>query len=116
MYGAAELNWKRTFYLSGTVRNDRFSTLSPSNRSIVYPSVSGSYVFSEHLSHIPWLDFGKVRAGYAEVGSDGDVAPYSDQLFYTVNANFITNPNGTPVPVGTSNISNNRDRHYPAQP
>ena len=107
VYGAAELNWNQTFYLSGTVRNDRFSTLSPSNRSIVYPSVSGSYVFSEHLPHLSWLDFGKVRAGYAEVGSDGDVAPYSDQLFYTVNANFITNPNGTPVPVGTSNISNN---------
>ena len=40
--------------------------------------------------------------GYAEVGSDGDVAPYSDQLFYTVNANLINNPAGTPVPVGAS--------------
>ncbi|WP_298737934.1 SusC/RagA family TonB-linked outer membrane protein [uncultured Chitinophaga sp.] len=106
LYGAAELNWKQVFYLNGTLRNDRFSTLSPENRSIYYPSVSGSYVFSEHLPHLSWLSFGKVRAGYAEVGSDGDVAPYSDQLFYTVNANFIANPNGTPVPVGTSNISN----------
>lgn len=107
MYGSAELNWKRTFYLNGTVRNDWFSTLSPENRSILYPSVSGSYVFSEHLPNAGWLDFGKVRVGYAEVGSDGDVAPYSNQLFYTVNANFINNPNGVPVPVGTSNIFNN---------
>ncbi|HVW61191.1 MAG TPA: SusC/RagA family TonB-linked outer membrane protein [Puia sp.] len=106
LYGAAELNWKRTFYLNSTVRNDWFSTLSPENRSILYPSVSGSYVFSEHLQHVGWLDFGKVRVGYAEVGSDGDVAPYADQLFYTVNANFINNPNGVPVPVGTSNIFN----------
>jgi outer membrane receptor protein involved in Fe transport len=106
LYGSAELNWKRTFYLNGTVRNDWFSTLSAANRSILYPSVSGSYVFSEHLPNVGWLDFGKVRVGYAEVGSDGDVAPYSDQLFYTVNANFINNPSGTPVPVGTSNISN----------
>lgn len=106
LYGAAEVNWKRTFYLNGTVRNDWFSTLSPENRSILYPSVSGSYVFSEHLQHVGWLDFGKVRVGYAEVGSDGDVAPYADQLFYTVNANFINNPNGVPVPVGTSNIFN----------
>lgn len=104
LYGSAELNWKQTFYLTGTLRNDWFSTLSPDNRSILYPSVSGSYVFSEHLSTIPWLNFGKVRLGYAEVGSDGDVAPYADQLFYTVNANFINNPSGTPVPVGTSNI------------
>lgn len=107
LYGSAELNWKQTFYVTGTVRNDWFSTLSPDNRSILYPSVSGSYVFSEHLRTSTWLNFGKLRLGYAEVGSDGDVAPYADQLFYTVNANFINNPNGIPVPVGTSNISNN---------
>jgi TonB-linked SusC/RagA family outer membrane protein len=104
LYGSAELNWKKTFYLTGTLRNDWFSTLSPANRSILYPSVSGSYVFSDHLPTATWLNFGKVRLGYAEVGSDGDVAPYSDQLFYSVNANFINNPNGIPVPVGTSNI------------
>lgn len=107
LYGSVELNWKQTFYLTGTARNDWFSTLSPDKRSILYPSVSGSYVFSEHLPNIPWLNFGKLRLGYAEVGSDGDVAPYADQLFYTVNANFINNPNSIPVPVGTSNISNN---------
>jgi TonB-linked SusC/RagA family outer membrane protein len=107
LYGSAELNWKQTFYVTGTLRNDWFSTLAPANRSILYPSVSGSYVFSEHLPNISWLNFGKVRLGYAEVGSDGDVAPYSDQLFYTPNANFINNPNGQAVPVGTSNISNN---------
>ncbi|THU30767.1 SusC/RagA family TonB-linked outer membrane protein [Niastella caeni] len=104
LYSSAEFNWKQTFYVTGTVRNDWFSTLSPANRSILYPSVSGSYVFSEHLPTISWLNFGKVRLGYAEVGSDGDVAPYADQLFYSVNANFINNPNNTPVPVGTSNI------------
>jgi TonB-linked SusC/RagA family outer membrane protein len=104
LYGSAELSWQKTFYLTGTLRNDWFSTLSPANRSILYPSVSGSYVFSDHLPTSTWLNFGKVRLGYAEVGSDGDVAPYADQLFYTVNANFINNPNGTPVPVGTSNI------------
>ncbi len=99
LYGSAEVNWKKTFYLTGTVRNDWFSTLSPENRSILYPSVSGSYVFSEHLPTASWLNFAKVRLGYAEVGSDGDVAPYSDQLFYSVNANFINNPSGVPVPV-----------------
>ena len=107
LYSSAELNFKQTFYLTGTVRNDWFSTLAPANRSILYPSVSGSYVFSEHLQNASWLNFGKLRLGYAEVGSDGDVPPYSDQLFYSPNANFINNPNGQQVPVGTSNISNN---------
>ena len=102
MYGFADLSWKRTLYLSVTARNDWFSTLSAANRSILYPSVSGAYVFSETLKNIPWLSFGKIRMGYAEVGSDGDVAPYADQLFYTVNANLINNPLGTPVSLGTS--------------
>lgn len=107
LYGSAELNYKQTFYITGTARNDWFSTLAPENRSILYPSVSGSYVFSEHLPDVSWLNFGKLRLGYAEVGSDGDVAPYSNQLFYNPNANFINNPNGQAVPVGTSAISNN---------
>ena len=77
LYGSGEVSWKRTLYLNGTARNDWFSTLSPANRSILYPSVSGAYVFSENLKNISWLNFGKIRIGYAEVGSDGDVAIWS---------------------------------------
>jgi TonB-linked SusC/RagA family outer membrane protein len=102
LYSSGEVSWKRMLYLNGTVRNDWFSTLSPANRSILYPSVSGAFIFSEVLKNVGWLDFGKVRVGYAEVGSDGDVSPFSDQLFYGVNANSITNPLGTPVSVGGS--------------
>ena len=103
IYGSADVSWKRTLYVSGTARQDWFSTLSTENNGILYPSVSGSYVFTETLKgKLPWLSFGKVRLGYAEVGSDADVQPYTDQLFYSVNANTINNPNGTPVTVGTS--------------
>lgn len=102
LYSSGEVSWKRTLYLNATARNDWFSTLSAANRSILYPSVSGAYVFSETLKNLPWLTFGKIRAGYAEVGSDGAVGPYSDQLFYAVNANLINNPGGTSVALGTS--------------
>ena len=103
IYGSADVSWKRTLYVSGTARQDWFSTLSNENNGILYPSISGSYVFSETLNgKLPWLSFGKVRLGYAEVGSDADVQPYTDQLFYSVNANTINNPVGTPVTVGTS--------------
>lgn len=103
LYGSGEVGWKKTLYLNGTIRKDWFSTLSEENMGIIYPSVSGSYVFSESLgSAAPWLTFGKLRVGYAEVGSDGDVGPYADQLFYTVNSNTILNPSGTAVTVGTS--------------
>jgi TonB-linked SusC/RagA family outer membrane protein len=102
LYSSGEVSWRRTLYLNGTVRNDWFSTLSAANRSILYPSLSGAYVFSETLKNIPWLNFGKIRLGYAEVGSDGDVAPASDQLFYSINSNLINNPSGTAVAVGGS--------------
>ncbi|MBW7889432.1 MAG: SusC/RagA family TonB-linked outer membrane protein [Chitinophagaceae bacterium] len=102
VYGSAELSWQRTFYLNGTVRKDWFSTLSRDNMGILYPSVSGSYVFSENLRSAAWLNFGKIRIGYAEVGSDGAVGPYSNQLFYGVSANMINNPSGVPVPLASS--------------
>ncbi|MEZ4852414.1 MAG: TonB-dependent receptor [Bacteroidia bacterium] len=103
LYGSAEFSYKGTLYLNGTLRNDWFSTLSPENRSILYPSISASYVFSESFKNsAKWLTFGKLRAAYAEVGSDTDVAPYSDVLFYSINANLFANPNGSLQPVGGS--------------
>jgi TonB-linked SusC/RagA family outer membrane protein len=103
VYGSAELSFKRFLYLNGTLRNDWFSTLSEENRSIVYPSVSASFVLSDALGSRPaWLTFAKLRAAYAEVGSDTDVPPYSDVLFYGVNANLFGNATGGLQPVGFS--------------
>ncbi|MBC8156003.1 MAG: SusC/RagA family TonB-linked outer membrane protein, partial [Bacteroidetes bacterium] len=105
LYGAAELSINDFIFLNATVRNDWFSTLAPANRSILYPSLTGSFVFSQALTVPAWLNFGKLRAAYAEVGSDGDVGPYADNLFYGVNANLFPNPAGQGQPVGfiTSN-------------
>lgn len=101
LYSSAEISYKHFLYLNGTVRNDWFSTLSPANRSILYPSVSASYIFSETMGKKPtWLTFGKIRAAFAEVGSDTDVPPYSNLLFYGVNSNLFANPAGSLQPVG----------------
>lgn len=100
LYGSAEFSFKQFLFLNGTLRNDWFSTLAPANRSIMYPSVSASYVFSESMDLPSWLSLGKFRVAYAEVGSDSDVGAYSDILFYTVNANLAANPSGAMQPVG----------------
>ncbi|MEA5461713.1 SusC/RagA family TonB-linked outer membrane protein [Arcicella sp. LKC2W] len=103
IYGSSEFSYKNFLFLNVTARNDWFSTLSKENRSILYPSISGSYVFSQSLSSIPsWLSFGKLRVAYAEVGSDTDVSPYSNNLFYAINANLFANPVGNPQPIGGS--------------
>lgn len=101
LFAFAEVSYKKYLFINGTIRNDWFSTLSPENRSILYPSVSAGWVFSENTGSSDWFNFGKLRLAYAEVGSDSDVAPYSNVLFYGINANLF---NGQPVgqPIGST--------------
>lgn len=103
IYGSGEFSFRNFLFVNVTARNDWFSTLSPENRSILYPSVSGSFVFSQAFASMPnWLTFGKLRAAFAQVGSDTDVGPYSNNLFYGINANLFANPAGAAQPVGGS--------------
>lgn len=105
LYAAATISYKEFLYLNATVRNDWFSTLAPDSRSILYPSVTGSFVFSQAFDNLPtWLSFGKLRAAYAQVGSD-NVEPYSNALYYSVDNNQFPNPSGQLVPVGGINAS-----------
>jgi TonB-linked SusC/RagA family outer membrane protein len=95
LYGQLGLSYNDYLFLNATARNDWFSTLAAGNRSILYPSVTGSFVFSQAFNGLPnWLNFGKIRAAYAEVGSDTDVGPYSNGLFYGVNGQLFQ---GQPV-------------------
>lgn len=105
VFGAVTLSYKEFLYLSATARNDWFSTLAPASRSILYPSVTGSFVFSQAFDNVPtWLSFGKLRAAYAQVGSD-NVDPYSNALYFGVDNNAFPNPSGTLVPVGGINAT-----------
>lgn len=83
VYGTLELAYKDYLYLTGTVRSDWFSTLAApglnNKLSVVYPSLSGSFVFSELLQS-DLMNFGKLRAGYAVVGQATD--PYQTALTY----------------------------------
>jgi TonB-linked SusC/RagA family outer membrane protein len=101
LYGSVEFSYNDFIYLNGTLRDDWFSTLSEENRSVLYPSVSTGVVVSELFDTPPsWLSFAKVRAAYAEVGSDSDVGAYADKLYYGVNSNFFANPSGALQPLG----------------
>ena len=80
LFGDVTLGWKNMLYLEATLRGDQSSTLPKDNNTYVYPSVTGSFIFSELLKDkMPWLSFGKIRLGFAQVGNDTD--PY--QLYNT---------------------------------
>ncbi|WP_420458922.1 SusC/RagA family TonB-linked outer membrane protein [Neolewinella sp.] len=74
-FGAASFGYKSFLYLDITARNDWSSTLPAANNSYFYPSVSLSGVLTDALKiSSPILSYAKVRAGWAQVGSDTD--PY----------------------------------------
>lgn len=80
LFGQVSVGYKELLYVDATFRNDISSTLSASNRSYFYPSVSGSLIFSNLFERKKWLTFGKLRASWAKVG--GDTSPYQLQLQY----------------------------------
>ncbi|MBQ7772539.1 MAG: SusC/RagA family TonB-linked outer membrane protein [Bacteroidales bacterium] len=87
VFGEVRASWNNTVFLTVTGRNDWTSTLPKENRSYFYPSVSGSFVFTEPLMKAGILDnnsiitFGKLRASWAEVGKDTGVYETSTALW-----------------------------------
>ncbi len=92
LYADLNLSYKNMVYLEGTARNDWSSTLPKANNSFFYPSVSGSFVFTELLKNSSITDilsYGKVRSSWAKVGNDTD--PYQLLSVFgktTINGNF----------------------------
>lgn len=80
VFGDIGLSYKNMLFLNITGRNDWSSTLPTNNNSYFYPSVSGSFLFSELIKNTSWLDYGKFRASWANVGSDA--APYNLAFAY----------------------------------
>ncbi len=81
--GSVNLGYQSLAFLDGTVRTDVSSTLPKGNNIYTYYSATGSLVFSELIKQ-DWLNFGKVRLGYAKVGGDTDPYRVLDTYsFYT---------------------------------
>jgi hypothetical protein len=94
LFGDVTLGYKNYAFINATLRNDWSSTLPVENRSYLYPSVSGSFVFTDALGiKSDIMDYGKVRVGWAKVGRDA--APYSLQDVYTINPNFMGIPSAS---------------------
>ncbi|MGY5254038.1 SusC/RagA family TonB-linked outer membrane protein [Sphingobacterium spiritivorum] len=88
LYGSFSLGYNDILYIDGTVRNDWSSTLPVNDNSFIYPSFTGSFIFSqlEGVKNLDWLSFGKLRLGWAQVGNDTD--PYQLYKVYGVDLSF----------------------------
>ena len=96
LYGFAEIGYKNLLFLNVAARNDWFTVLNPANNSYLYPSFSGSFIFSELLKQVSWLNYGKLRGSYADVGSANGIGAFSGVLNYGILPNQFGN-----MPLGT---------------
>ncbi|MBS3739581.1 SusC/RagA family TonB-linked outer membrane protein [Mesohalobacter halotolerans] len=91
IFGFASLSWDDWIYFDATARNDWSSTLPQDNNSYFYPSFSLSTILSEQLDlSESVLDFFKLRAAWAQVGSDTN--PYLLSRTYNPQPLFGDNP------------------------
>jgi TonB-linked SusC/RagA family outer membrane protein len=88
LFGSATLNYHEYLYLTATGRNDWTSTIPVPRNSFFYPSVSGSFIFTDAFPSLGRRMTGKLRAAYA--GAGRDARPYADRP----SLEFKTTANG----------------------
>ncbi|MCL4640933.1 MULTISPECIES: SusC/RagA family TonB-linked outer membrane protein [Olivibacter] len=91
IFANANFGYKETYFIEGSIRRDQSTTLPTDNNVYWYPSVAGSFLFSNLLKDSNWLDYGKLRVNYAEVGNDASALSLYNT--YTINTPF----NGIPM-------------------
>lgn len=104
-FGSISADYANQLFLTVTGRNDYVSTMPRGSRSFFYPSVSLGWVFTEFnaLSGIKdVLNFGKLRASFAQVGQAGT---YYNNFYYTPSYGsgmYLYSPVTYPLPSGQS--------------
>lgn len=84
-FGMISLGYNNMLFLDVTGRNDWFSTLPAGNNSYFYPSVTGSFLFSE-LVDANWLGYGKIRGGFSQTSND--LLEYQTRDYFNSASNF----------------------------
>jgi TonB-linked SusC/RagA family outer membrane protein len=80
LFGDFSFDYKRTYYLTLTGRNDWSSTLPADNNSFFYPSVSLGFVPTE-IVHLGWFEYVKLRTSYAITGNDAFASYLTSNFF-----------------------------------
>ena len=68
LFASATIGYKNFLFLDLAGRRDESSTLPSNNNSYYYPAASLGFTFSEVVK-AKWLNYGKARINYAEVGN-----------------------------------------------
>ena len=110
--GSATLSYKDEYYLEIQGRNDWSSTLDPDNNSYFYPGLAFNWNFTNTLD-LGWIDFGKLRMAWADVGRPAPGYYFAYQSYSTgrINNTDATTVNG-PSSLFSGNIKPERKREF----
>ena len=89
MFANASFGYKELVFVDASIRRDQSTTLPVNNNVYYYPSVAGSFLFSNLMKDSSWLNYGKARLNYAEVGNDAPVL----SLFNVYDLNTVFDGN-----------------------
>ncbi len=91
IFGSAQLGFRNYAFLEVTNRIDWVSTLPTENLPFMYPSISGTLVWSEAFGlESETFNFGRIRLSFADVGAGGN--PYMTNFVYNVNPGHFDQP------------------------
>lgn len=93
--GTVNLDYKGIWYVEGTVRRDRTSTMNPNNNAFVYPSVNSSFMISDAFDLPQIINFAKLRGSWGIVGNYPDI--YQANIAYNQNTLGEQRPGGGSV-------------------
>lgn len=82
LVGTLNFNLKSLWYIEGTLRQERTSTLNPNNSTFNYPSVNSSLILSELFTLPSFVSGAKLRGSWGIVGNYP--APYQANVAYNL--------------------------------
>ena len=104
VFGLSQLSYNDVIFLDITGRNDWASVLPLNDNSFFYPGGNLSVLLSDILSmNQDYVSLFKLRAGWAQVGSAGPLAPYSLEPSFQYSTDTW---GGTPVAFSPSTLWN----------
>lgn len=93
--GTVNFDLMNMWFVEGTIRRDRISTMNPDNNSFVYPSVNSALALSEAFQLPNFITFSKLRGSWGIVGNYPDI--YRANIAYTQNSLGVQQEGGNNV-------------------
>ncbi|MEB2776276.1 SusC/RagA family TonB-linked outer membrane protein [Algoriphagus sp. D3-2-R+10] len=93
--GTANFDFKNIWFVEGTIRRDRISTMNPDNNAFVYPSVNTALAISDAFTLPEFITFSKLRGSWGIVGNYPDI--YRANIAYTQNTLGVQQTGGANV-------------------